>query len=99
MNTIRHHFALYLLLLVSIAAFGQHKNSLTATVYAEAKRIKVVQKITYQNETDTVLHEIYLNDWNHAFSGKDTPLAKRFAEEYHRNFHLSRKKKKGKYNN
>lgn len=95
MNTIRHHFALYLLLLVSIAAFGQHKNSLTATVYAEAKRIKVVQKITYQNETDTVLNEIYLNDWNHAFSGKDTPLAKRFAEEYHRNFHLSRKKKKG----
>jgi len=95
LNTIRHHFALYLLLLVSIAAFGQHKNSLTATVYAEAKRIKVVQKITYQNETDTVLNEIYLNDWNHAFSGKDTPLAKRFAEEYHRNFHLSRKKKKG----
>ncbi len=95
MNTIRHHFALYLLLLVGISAYGQHKNTLTATVYAEAKRIKVVQKITYVNETGSVLHEIYLNDWNHAFSGKDTPLAKRFAEEYHRNFHLSRKKKKG----
>lgn len=95
MNTIRHHFALYLLLLVSISAIGQHKNTLTATVYAEAKRIKVVQKITYVNTTDTVLPEIYLNDWNHAFSGKDTPLALRFAEEYHRNFHLSRKKKKG----
>ncbi|WP_215907145.1 gluzincin family metallopeptidase [Kordia aestuariivivens] len=95
MNTIRRHFALYLLLLLSISAFGQHKNTLTATVYAEAKRIKVVQKITYQNETGKVLNEIYLNDWNHAFSGKDTPLAKRFAEEYRRNFHLSRKKKKG----
>jgi hypothetical protein len=95
LNTIRHHFALYLLLLLSISAFGQHKNTLTATVYAEAKRIKVVQKITYLNETGNVLNEIYLNDWNHAFSGKDTPLAKRFAEEYRRNFHLSRKKKKG----
>ncbi|WP_241483420.1 gluzincin family metallopeptidase [Kordia zhangzhouensis] len=87
--------AFYLLLLLSFFAFGQHKNTVTATLYAESNRINVIQKITYPNETGKTLTEIYLNDWNHAFSDKNTPLARRFAEEYHRNFHLARKKKRG----
>ena len=95
MNTIRTHFGLYLLLFLSISAFGQHKNKVTATLNAESNIIIVAQKITYVNETGETLNEIYLNDWNHAFSGKDTPLAKRFAEEYRRNFHLSRERERG----
>jgi len=95
LNTIRTHFGLYLLLLFSTLAFGQHKNTLTATINAENNTIAIVQQITYINETGKALNEIYFNDWNHAFSGKNTPLAKRFAEEYHRNFHLARKKKRG----
>lgn len=95
MNTIRTHFALYILLFLSFTAFGQHKNTVTATLNADSNTINVEQKITYVNETGTTLTEIYLNDWNHAFSGKETPLAKRFAEEYRRNFHLAREKKRG----
>ncbi|MGH1384529.1 metalloprotease [Kordia sp.] len=95
MNTIRTHFALYILLFLSFTTFGQHKNTVTATLQAESNSMNVEQKITYTNETGTTLTEIYLNDWNHAFSGKNTPLAKRFAEEYHRNFHLAREKKRG----
>ncbi len=55
----------------------------------------ISQEITYTNDTNTTLDEIYFNDWSHAFSGKSTPLAKRFAEEYRRNFHLAREKKRG----
>ena len=95
MNTTRTHFRFYLLLLFSTLAFGQHKNTLTATINAESNTIDIVQHITYANETGKTLNEIYFNDWNHAFSGKNTPLAKRFAEEYRRNFHLARKKKRG----
>ncbi|AXG71116.1 hypothetical protein KORDIASMS9_03371 [Kordia sp. SMS9] len=95
MNTIRTHFGLYLLLLLSFTAFGQHTNTVTATLQAESNTLNVVQKITYTNETGTTLSEIYLNDWSHAFSGKDTQLAKRFAEEFHRNFHLAPDKKRG----
>ena len=95
MKTIRTHFELYLLLFLSFSAFGQHKNDVTATLNAESNILTLAQKITYTNETGTTLTEIYLNDWSHAFSGKDTPLAKRFAEEYHRNFHLAREKKRG----
>jgi hypothetical protein len=96
LKAIRTHFTLYLLLFLSIAAFGQHKNTVTATLQAESNTINVVQKIQYTNETGTTLSEIYLNDWSHAFSGKDTQLAKRFAEEFHRNFHLAREKKRGR---
>ncbi|WP_193363740.1 metalloprotease [Kordia algicida OT-1] len=95
MNTIRTQLGIYLLLLFSITAFGQHKNKVTATLNVESNTMLVVQNITYVNETGTTLSEIYLNDWNHAFSRKDTPLAKRFAEEFHRNFHLSPEKKRG----
>lgn len=55
----------------------------------------ISQEITYTNDSNTTLNEIYFNDWNHAFSEKNTPLAKRFAEEYRRNFHLARKRKRG----
>ncbi|WP_298516385.1 metalloprotease [uncultured Kordia sp.] len=96
MNTKRTHFELYLLLFLSFTAFGQHKNEVTATLSAESNLINVEQKITYTNETGTTLSEIYFNDWSHAFSGKDTPLAKRFAEEFRRNFHLAREKKRGR---
>jgi hypothetical protein len=82
-------------LFFSVFAFGQHKNTVTATLLAEENSIVVSQEIMYSNDTDEVLTEIYFNDWNHSFSGKNTPLAKRFAEEYHRNFHLARKKKRG----
>ncbi|MFK7747979.1 MAG: metalloprotease [Kordia sp.] len=95
MNTIRTHFALYLILFLSFTAFGQHTNTITGTLTAESNTITVDQKITYTNETGIALSEIYFNDWNHAFSGKDTPLAKRFAEEFRRNFHLAREKKRG----
>lgn len=96
MNTIRTHFELYILLFLSVAAFGQHKNTVTATLHTRTNTLNVVQNITYTNETGTALSEIYLNDWSHAFSGKDTPLAKRFAEEFHRNFHLAPEKKRGR---
>ncbi|WP_420573296.1 metalloprotease [Kordia sp.] len=95
MNTIRTHFGFYIALFLSISAFGQHKNTVKATLHAETNTVDIVQEIIYVNETGKTLTEIYLNDWNHAFSGKNTPLAKRFAEEYHRNFHLARKKKRG----
>ncbi|WP_241480018.1 gluzincin family metallopeptidase [Kordia jejudonensis] len=95
MNSIRFHFASYLLLFFSVLAFGQHKNTVTATVLAEENSVVISQEITYTNETNTTLNEIYFNDWSHGFSGKNTPLAKRFAEEFHRHFHLALKKKRG----
>ncbi|WP_298420705.1 metalloprotease [uncultured Kordia sp.] len=98
MSTTRIYFVPYLLLFFSVLAFGQHKNTITATLQAEENSMVISQEITYTNETNTTLNEVYFNDWSHSFSGKNTPLAKRFAEEYHRNFHLARKRKRGNTN-
>lgn len=58
-------------------------------------KIHVVQKIRYTHLKDFPTKEIYLNDWNHAYSSTESPLAKRLVEEYNRSFHLSKKSKRG----
>ena len=58
-------------------------------------KIHVVQKIRYTHLQDFPTKEIYLNDWNHAYSSTESPLAKRLVEEYNRSFYLSKKSKRG----
>jgi hypothetical protein len=36
-----------------------------------------------------------LNDWNNAFSAKNTPLAKRFSDEFVRAYHLAKEEERG----
>jgi len=55
----------------------------------EKRILKVRQEIIYYNQTSDTLKEFILNDWNNAYSAKDTPLAKRFSDEYIRAFHLA----------
>ncbi|TLF44753.1 M1 family metallopeptidase [Maribacter aurantiacus] len=38
---------------------------------------------------------IYFNDWAHAYSNKNTGLAKRFAQEFKRSLHLAKKSERG----
>lgn len=66
-----------------------------ARVDINTKSIAISQTITYQNNSDTVWNEIYLNDWNNAYSSKTTPLAKRFEEEFSTRFHLAKDRERG----
>ena len=68
---------------------------INATVQVETKTITIAQTIVYQNESDHVLDTIYLNDWNHSYSTKTTPLAKRFEEEFSTKFHLAKNEQRG----
>lgn len=61
-------------------------------------KIHVVQKIRYTHLQEFPTKEIYLNDWNHAYSSTESPLAKRLVEEYNRSFYLSKKSKRGATN-
>ncbi|OIQ22458.1 MAG: aminopeptidase [Flavobacterium sp. MedPE-SWcel] len=61
----------------------------------ENKTLKVRQEITFYNQSQDTLNNIILNDWNNAYSGKDTPLAKRFSDEFIRSFHLAKKAERG----
>ena len=57
--------------------------------------LKIKQKIYFTNTAQEPLDTLYLNDWNHAFSSTETPLAKRLVEEYNRSFYLSNRSKRG----
>ncbi|MDT0557475.1 metalloprotease [Ichthyenterobacterium sp. W332] len=59
------------------------------------KTIHIEQTITFYNNYEQPLFSLYLNDWNHSYSSKSTPLAKRFAEEFNNKFHFAKKKDRG----
>ncbi|WP_317044669.1 gluzincin family metallopeptidase [Flavobacterium cyanobacteriorum] len=60
-----------------------------------AKKIQVRQELVYHNQSDTLINAIVLNDWNNAYSGKETPLARRFSDEFVRAFHLASEEERG----
>ena len=75
--------------------YGQNSIDLNADFDIENKTIHIQQKIIYHNTSDDALNEIYLNDWNNAYSTKKTPLAKRFEEEFSLKFHLAKNDQRG----
>ncbi|MEM9000346.1 MAG: metalloprotease [Bacteroidota bacterium] len=87
-----------LICIVSWPNVAQHTNKLTATINDKAKEIQITQKFTYNNTSQDTLYALYFNDWNHAFSNKNSALAKRFAEEFRRNLHLAKDNERGHTN-
>ena len=74
---------------------AQHQISINASLLPESKSIVIEQELVYENNSDSTLTEIYLNDWANSFSSKNTPLAKRFAENYQASFHFENNKNRG----
>ena len=61
----------------------------------DTKEISIKQEFTFLNTSKTTLQEIYFNDWANAYSGNNTGLAKRFAEDFNRSLYLAKKKDRG----
>ena len=74
---------------------AQHQIFLKVKVDIERHKLYVHEVIKFKNETGTSLNSIVLNDWNNAFSSIETPLAKRFSDEFVRSFYFSRPQDKG----
>lgn len=77
------------------ASYGQQYTFIKAELNDTIKSIYIQQRIEYRNLSSDTLQEIYLNDWMNAFSNKRTPLARRFFEDYDRDFHFARQEKRG----
>ncbi|MCG2612312.1 aminopeptidase [Flavobacterium sp. SM15] len=75
---------------------AQHNIRITAKVEQDHKTINLEQEITFFNNTNDTLKDYILNDWNNAYSAKNTPLAKRFSDEYVRSFHLAKENDRGR---
>lgn len=86
-------------MLVTQKQYAQHQSKMTAVVNMEHKTITIDQEITFYNQTDDTFTSIVLNDWNNAFSDKESPLGKRFSDEFYNKFHLAPIKELGGTNN
>ena len=86
---------LLIVLFTSMKQYGQHHSKMTVAINPENKTLTIFQELTFFNQTQDSLNTIILNDWNNAYSSKNSLLAKRFSDEFIRNFHLSSEKQKG----
>ncbi|MEP7092810.1 MAG: aminopeptidase, partial [Flavobacterium sp.] len=84
-----------LVLFSSIKQYAQHHSKMEVAVNPELKTLNVKQDITFYNTSNDSLSSIVLNDWNNAFSNKNTPLAKRFSDEFYKGFHLAKPEERG----
>ena len=84
-----------LFFMLTMVSFAQNEVKINAKFLENGKKIEVVEEITLKNTSTTVLTEIALNDWNHAFSSKKSALASKFSDEFNRSFHLSKKADRG----
>lgn len=57
--------------------------------------LQIQQEITFFNQSNDTINSIVLNDWNNAYSNKNTPLAERFSDEFSRGFHLAKDSERG----
>ncbi len=62
----------------------------------ENKTLTVNQELIYFNESNDSLDSIILNDWNNAYSDKNSLLGKRFSDEFIRSFHVANDLDRGK---
>lgn len=85
----------FLVLLHSVKQYAQHQSKMEVAVNLELKTLNIKQDITYFNTSNDSLISIVLNDWNNAFSDKNTPLARRFSDEFYRGFHLAKTAERG----
>ena len=84
-----------LVLFTTIEHYGQNSCYIDAEVNPTEKTVLVKQTIVFHNQSQDTLNSIVLNDWNNAYSTKNTPLAKRFSDEFYRGFHLAKEEERG----
>ncbi|WP_245686450.1 gluzincin family metallopeptidase [Psychroflexus sediminis] len=70
-------------------SFSQNRITADILTSDDLKTLSITQTIRFKNTSDQALESIYLYNWLNAFSDKESPLAKRYAEEYVRRFHFA----------
>jgi hypothetical protein len=99
---LKTHDKIILFLIVLLATqkqYAQHHSKMTVNADMKTNTLTIDQDITFYNQTDDTLTSIVLNDWNNAFSEKESPMGKRFSDEFYNKFHLAPIKELGGTNN
>lgn len=86
-------FLIFFLVLQGLSA--QNSLNINARLIDSIRTLEVSQEIKFVNTESRELANIYLNDWNNAFSSKSSALARRFAEDYKRRYHFAKDEERG----
>jgi hypothetical protein len=57
--------------------------------------LSVKSNLTFHRNTFTQSGRLYLYDWNHSFSSKNSPLGISFQQRFDRSFHLAKEEERG----
>lgn len=88
-----------LVLLTPIKQYAQHHSQMFVEVNIADKTLNIQQELTFFNESNDTLSSLMLNDWNNAYADVNTPLARRFSDEFYRGFHLAKEHERGSTQN
>jgi hypothetical protein len=86
-------------LLITSQQYAQHHSKMTVEADMKTHTLHVIQDLTFYNESKDSIGMIVLNDWNNAYSDKNSLLGKRFSDEFVRNFHLAKESERGNTSN
>ena len=75
--------------------YGQHKTDIVAVVDSDTEIINIQQTFTFYNSYDIALNELYFTDWTSSYSSPETPLTKKFLNEFNTNLYIARDKHRG----
>lgn len=90
---LKHLYKLFFL--IAFTASGQHSSQMNVKVDIEKKLLYVKHTLTFNNTSNDTISQLILNDWNNAFSSKNSALANRFSDEFSRAFHLANEEDRG----
>lgn len=74
---------------------GQNSIDIQGTLDPDNNTLSISQQISYYNNSETPLKELYFNDWNSSFSSPESPLSKRFVEEFNKALLNPKEKNRG----
>ncbi len=88
-------FFILFFLQLSISNYSQQQTKMTVALDNEQQILHVNQSVIFTNNSSKSIDKIVLNDWNHAYSDKFSPLGLRFSDEFVRNFHFALNSERG----
>lgn len=92
----RFKFAFILLLLTSFIIQAQENAThINAKLSTKTNSLKIQQKTIYHNTSKDTLTSLYLHNWANSFKNNNTPLGKRFIDDYKKDFYFANKKDRG----
>ncbi|MFL0090860.1 gluzincin family metallopeptidase [Tenacibaculum maritimum] len=94
--TTKKLFSLVITLLCYLTSIAQ-ENNMNLNAYLDTKKevLKIQQTIVFFNKTSIPHNTIFLHNWSNSYKNNNTPLAKRFINDYSHAFYFSKEQERG----